>query len=64
MLSFWFLYWVFRVVELQALLGPPGFDILRSGIHKTQAHIKDSYTIVLPRRNVPVVRTGLLYSTV
>ena len=41
MLSFWFLHWVFRVVELQAILGPPGFDIFSSGIHKTQVHIKD-----------------------
>ena len=41
MLSFWFLHWVLRVVKLQALLGRPGFDILSSGIHKTQAHIKD-----------------------
>ena len=39
--SFWFSHWVFRVVELQSLLGPPDFDILSSGIHKTQAHIKD-----------------------
>ena len=62
MLSFWFLHWVFRVVKLQALLGRSGFDILSSGIHKTQAHSKDLilYTIILPRRNVPVVRIGLM----
>ena len=35
------LHWVFRVVEFQSLLGPPGFDIVSSGIHKTQAHSKD-----------------------
>ena len=64
LLLFWFLHWIFRVVELQSLLGPLGFDILSSGIHKTQAHSKRiSYTIILPRRNVPVVRIELLYST-
>ena len=41
MLSFWFLHCVFRVVELEALLSPPGSDILSSGIHKTEAHGKD-----------------------
>ena len=41
MLSFWFLHWVFRVVELQSLPGLPDFGILGSGIHKTQAHSKD-----------------------
>ena len=52
-LSLWFLHWVFRVVILRALLGPPRFDIFISGIHKTQAHIKiptllglDYYTVV------------------
>ena len=63
MLSFWFLHWIFKVVELQLLLGPLGFDIVSSGIHKTQAHSKVSYTIILSRRNVPVVRIELLYST-
>ena len=41
MLSFWFLHWVFRVVILQALLGPLRFHMFSSGIHKTQAHIKE-----------------------
>ena len=41
MLSLWYLHWVSRVVELQALLGPPRFEIFSSGIHKTQADIKD-----------------------
>ena len=41
MLSFWFLHWDFRVVKLQALLGRSGFDILGSGIHKTQARSND-----------------------
>ena len=41
MLLFWFLRWVFRVVEPQASLGPPRFDIFSFGIHKTQAHIND-----------------------
>ena len=40
-LSFWFLHWVFGVVELQSLPGPLGFDILSCGIHKTQAHSKE-----------------------
>ena len=63
MLSLWFLFWVSRVVELQALLGPPRFDIFSSGIRKIQQTLRISYTIVLPRRNVPVVRIGLPYST-
>ena len=56
MLSFWFLHWVARVVEFQALLGPPCFDIFSSGIQKHKYTLRISYTIVLPRRNVPVVR--------
>ena len=47
MLSFQFLHWVFRAVELQASLGPPGFDIFSSVIHKTQAHIRIDYCTVL-----------------
>ena len=60
MLSFWFLYQVFRVVELQALPGPPCFDIFSSGIHKHKHTLRISYSIVLPRQNVHVVRIGLL----
>ena len=63
MLSFWFLHWVFRVVKLQAILGRPGFDIVSSGIHKTQAHIKDFLHNYSTKKNVPVVRVELLYST-
>ena len=60
MLSFWFLHCVFRVVELQSLLGPPGFDILSSGIHKTQAHIKD----FLFHQEEMFLLSGLDYCTV
>ena len=65
MLSFWFLHRVFRVVKLQALLGRSGFDILSSGIHKPQSHSKDLilHYCSTKRRNVPVVRIGLPYST-
>ena len=52
---------VFRVVELQAsTLGPPRFDILVLEFTKHKHTIRISYTIVIPRRNVPAVRIGLL----
>ena len=62
MLSFWFLHWVFRVVELQSLLGPPGFDILSSGIHKTQAHSKGF--LLLFHQEEMFLLSGLNYCTV
>ena len=64
MLLFWFLHCVFRVVELQASLGPPRFDILVLEYTKHKHTLRISYTIVIPRRNVPAVRIGLLYSSI
>ena len=70
-LSFWFLHCVFRVVELQASLGPSPFDILvlEYTQHKTQAHIKDFLRycypgIVILRRYDFAARIGLLYSSI
>ena len=62
MLSFWFLHWVFRVVELQSLLGPPGFHILGSGIHKTQAYSKGF--LLLFHQEEMFLLSGLNYCTV
>ena len=64
MLAFWFVHWVFRVLKLEASLGlgPPGFDILVLELTKHKHTLRISYTIVIPRRNVPAVRIGLLYS--
>ena len=59
MLSFWFLHWVFRVVELQASLGPLRFDIL---LFWNSQNTRIFYTIVISRRNVPAIR--IYYCTV
>ena len=56
MFSFWVLHLAFRVVELEASLGSVRFDI-----QKIQAYIND---FVIPRRNDPAVRIGLLYSSI
>ena len=61
---FWFLHCVFRVVELQTSLGPPRFDILVLEYTKHKHTLRISCTIVIPRRNVPAVRIGLLYSSI
>ena len=55
--------WVFRVVELKISLGlaPPGFDILVLEFTKHKHTLRISYTIVIPRRNVPAARIVLLY---
>ena len=62
MLSFWFLHWAFRVVELQSLPGPPGIDILSSEIHKTQAHSKS--VLLLFHQEGMFLLSGLNYCTV
>ena len=63
MLSFRFLHW-FRVVEFQTLLGTPRFDILVLEYTKHKHTLRLSYAIVIPKRNVPAVRSGLLYSSI
>ena len=66
MLAFWFIHWIFRVVELEASLGlgPPGFDILVLEFTKHKHTLRISYTIVIPRRNVSAVRIESLYSCI
>ena len=64
MLSFWYLHWVLRVVKLQALLGRSGFDILSSGIHKTQAHSRDSISHYYSTKKKMFLLLGLDYCTV
>ena len=63
MLSLWFLQWVSRVVDFQLLPGPVALTFLVPEFTKHKHTIRISYTIILPRRNVPVVRIELLYST-
>ena len=63
LLSFWFLHWAFRVVELQSLLlGPPDSGILSSRIHKTQAHSKGF--LLLFHQEEMFLLSGLNYCTV
>ena len=64
MLSFWFLHWIFRVVEFQTSVGPPRLHILVLEHTKYNHTLRISYTIVIPRRNVPAVRIGLRYSSI
>ena len=54
-------------MELEASLdlGPSGFEILVLEFTKHKHTLRISYTIVIPRRNVPAVRIiGLLYSSI
>ena len=52
--------WVFRVMEFQTSQGPPLFDIF---VLEYTKH-KHKLRISIPRRNVPAVRTGSLYSNI
>ena len=68
MLAFWCVHWDFRVVELKASLGlgpgPPAFNILVLEFTKHKQTLRIPYIIVIPIRNVPAVRIGLLYSSI
>ena len=62
MLSIWSLG--FRVVKLQTSQHPHCSEILVLEFKKHKQTLRIIYTIVIPRRKVPAVRIGLLYSNI